>query len=137
MSGEMQKFVARYGDEYGNTSWGLVVFTGCSSDEDYIEVVSPQSMREHSGYISISNVVEIQNRINVPVGYYTRRAHFEILKNLRCVDGLNSHSREKFEKLTDDDTNQITSYSMSNDIIHELHGEQTVLYTTQDLPFLN
>ena len=133
----MQKFVARYDDEYGNTQRGVVVFTGYSSDGEYIQVESPPSMREQSGYISIRNVVEIQNRIDVPVGYYTRRAHFEILKELGCVDGLNSHSREKFEKLTDDDTNQITSYSMSNDIIHELHGEQTVLYTTQDLPFLN
>ena len=151
MDDGVRKFITCM-DPYGTSKYGWFVCWG-KRDGSIVDIVSPQSLKSRWDVFIIGAVQELRVNKDCPTGYYTRKGHYELLKNEgyfdekitqfeeKNADGWNDdklkslkHTINTLEKLSDESDDRHRTWYAEGQYIHgKLESKQNLLHRHKEL----
>ena len=96
----MSKYITNFVDKYANTGYGRVVILGENKD-DRIKIIHPIDFKDRWSSIDQSDVSLLPEYINIEVGFYSNKTHYNILKQLGKTKHLSHETIKYMDNLND------------------------------------
>ena len=123
----MPKYITNYTDEHANTCYGMVVLLGEEKDGS-IKITHPIDFKDRWSSINLSCVTLLPTSMNVAVGFYSIKTHYNILKQLGKTTILSSTTSKYMNELSSTSSiNNYTWYSNGYKVKDTMkHSQQTL-----------
>jgi len=95
----MSKYITNYVDKYANTGYGRVVVIGEEKDNS-IKIINPIDFKDRWSSISLSCVTLIPPSMYIDVGFYSKKTHYNILKQLGKTNYLCADTKNYMDELS-------------------------------------